>query len=280
MLLLLGGAALRSERIEASDNYTGGISVRRRLNERVDLGLGYSGIASAGNNQNFSSPSPATTFLFLPGLITNPVVVPPGGLNVSARTTATHHIADLDLGYLLTLSSVSTLKVIGGVRFVQFEQNTDMSLSNAVLPGPGIFSHRREDNFIGAGPRLGAKFFHDIGNGFGINAGLNGSILAGEQRVHTTTTSAVEARKANQSHGRVVYNAGAEVSLERKWTENLSASVGYQASAWFGLRDNSREVSAAATIAAGCAGACYFGGGEQRPIDLYHGPFLSVRYRH
>jgi len=269
------GVPLGQKRIEASDNYTGGLNVRRRLNENIDIGLGYSGIASAGNDRNFSG-SPAAP-LFLPGAITTPFLAPVGSLNIVANTTATHHIADLDLGYLVNLGAVSSLKIIGGIRFIRFDQNTNLTSVNVVSPFPSSFSNRREDSFVGAGPRLGAQFFHDLGNDFSLKIGVNGSVLGGHQRVETTTRSSLAIRELNQSHGRVVYNTGAELSLARNWTESLSTSIGYQASAWFGLRDNWREIDAAATIA---TGTFFVAGGERRPIDVYHGPFLSVRYHH
>jgi hypothetical protein len=151
-----------------------------------------------------------------------------------------------------------------------------VNVVSPIVPGLGSFSHRRKDSFVGAGPRLGAQFIHDLGNDFGIKVGVNGSVLGGHQRVETTTGSTLAIRKLSQSHGRVVHNTGAELSLVRNWTENLSTSIGYQASAWFGLRDNAREIDAAATIA---ARTFFVAGGERHPIDVYHGPFLSLNYR-
>ena len=258
-----GTTAVGQRRITASDNYTGGIMVRRSINEKIDFGLGYTGIASSGNDRNFSSTG--ANVLFLPATLFG---APVGGTTLRASVTTTHHIADAEVGYLIPLSSASAMKVIGGIRFVRFDQNMNVSVPAG--------SHRRESDFTGAGPKLGLQYFHDLGNKFRIKLGANGSILGGYQRAKLSTTALGATSRNGLAEARVVYNTGAELSLMRNWTENLSTSLGYRASAWFGLRDNLREFDAAATIA---NGVFVIPGGERRPIDFYHGPFLSLNYR-
>jgi hypothetical protein len=164
------------------------------------------------------------------------------------------------------------------VRFTHFTEATRLFLPQAFFPVAAEFSHRRDDRFIGAGPRLGLRWTHALAEGWSVVAGVEGSILFGTQRFRTTTTGfgGVATGAYNEEHGRIVYNAQGDLAVKHAWTNGVSVAVGYQAAAWFGLRDNRRELDAAATLAADPTGAILVGGGRRYPIDLTHGPYLRV----
>jgi hypothetical protein len=276
----IGGisAAVGTDTIEARNNWTGRLGARRRLDQQFDFGFAYSGTGSANNRRSLTSDFPVA--LIFPGLISSPITSAVGGLALDARTTAIQHIVDIDAGYDV-LSGGDMLKVIGGVRLTYFAQTTNLSLGSAFFPVQAEFSHRRRDEFVGAGPRLGAQWSHDLGAGFSLNTGASGSLVFGQQKFRTSTTgfSGITTGAFNDAHGRTVYNGEGELSLAYSWTDGVNVSVGYQASAWFGLRDNRRELDAAATLAVSPTGSTLLGGGRRYPIDLYHGPFIRFGFK-
>jgi hypothetical protein len=261
-----------TETITPSENWTGRASVRRRLGAELDVGLAYTGIGSTEAEQAPASSLPVA--VILPGLIQAPITAA-AGFALDARSTAQQHIVDLDVGFG---ADGAGPKLFAGVRFTHFTEATRLFLPQAFFPVAAEFSHRRDDRFIGAGPRLGLRWTHALAEGWSVVAGVEGSILFGTQRFRTTTTGfgGVATGAYNEEHGRIVYNAQGDLAVKHAWTNGVSVAVGYQAAAWFGLRDNRRELDAAATLAADPTGAILVGGGRRYPIDLTHGPYLRV----
>ena len=268
-----------TDTVEARNNWTGRLGVRRRLDDRFDFGLAYSGIVSSHSNRSPTSDFPVV--LIFPGLISSPITSAVGGLAVEARTKARQHIADFDLGYDLPIGAADSLKVIGGARFTQFLQTTNLGIANAFFPAQAEFSHRRKDEFIGAGPRLAFQGSHPLNSSFTLNAGVGGSILFGQQKIRASTdgVGGLATGAFDETHGRIVYNGEGEASLAYSFTINAYAAIGYQASAWFGLRDNRRELDAAATLAQGPNPTVFLSGGRRYAIDLTHGPFVRAGFR-
>ncbi len=274
----IGGTptALGTEAIAARDNWTGGFALRRRLAGTMDVGFGYTGIVGTTERRSLTSDIPVA--LILPGLITTPVTSAAGGIALTARTRATHHVADLDAGFDVDGIGSGSLKLIGGVRFAHYSQTTTVDLATAFFPVSADFSHRRRDSFIGAGPRLAVQWSQPLWTGFSLNASVGGGVVFGQQRIATTTSGAggLATGETEERHGRVAYNGEGEIAVTYAWSTGLYAAIGYQASAWFGLRDNRRELDAAATLAADPNAANFIGGGKRRPVDLNRGPFFRV----
>jgi hypothetical protein len=216
--------------------------------------------------------------VILPGLISTPITSSAGGFALDARSVAQQQNVDLDLG---VSADGAGLKLVGGLCFVHFAQTTRVALAQAFFPVPAEFSHRREDRFIGAGPRIGAQWTQVLVDGWSAVAGAEGSVVFGSQRFRTATTGfgGLATGAYNEAHGRVVYNAGGEIALSRLWPNGIQLAIGYQAAAWFGLRDNRRELDAAKTLAANPNPTTFLGGGRRYPIDLTHGPFLRVGFK-
>ena len=273
---ITGPTYVGTESIVATKNWTGGAAIRRRLDASSDFGLAYSGIFSTETQRSFSSVFPVT--LVLPGAIGAPISSAVGGFAVDARTKARQHVMDFDFGFG---ADGAGPKIFAGMRFAYFTQATRIDLPQAFFPVGAEFSHRRDDRFIGAGPRLRGQWTHTVAEGWNVIAGVDGSVLFGSQRFRTSTTGfgGVATGDYKEEHARVVYNAGGELAVSRAWTNGLYLVLGYQASAWFGLRDNRRELDAANTLAAGAGGTNLLPGGRRFPIDLTHGPFLRFGLR-
>ena len=106
-------------------------------------------------------------------------------------------------------------------------------------------------------------------------------VVFGQQSFRTSTTgfSGVATGAFNDAHGRVVYNRRRLTESRLYFGERRLRFDRYQASAWFGLRDNRRELDAAATLAADHTGVNFPDGGRRYPIHLYHEPFLRFGFK-
>lgn len=269
--------ALGTESIVARDNWTGRIALRHRLSERVDIGVAFTGIAGLSHDQTFTSSIPVV--LIFPGLISSPISSAVGGTEIQAQTRVNQYIVDLDLGFHPIADP--SLKVLAGVRFTHFAQFTKLTLPTAFFPVNSEFGLRRKDEFIGAGPRIGVRWSFALTHSLSLHAAGSGSIVFGQQRFRSSVVGfdGVATGSFDDAHARVAYNGEGELSLAYNLMPGTYLAIGYQASAWFGIRDNRRELDAAATIAANPNPTVLLPGGQRRPIDLAHGPLVRFGVR-
>lgn len=269
--------ALGTESIDARNNWTGRIALRHQVFERVDVGIAFTGIAGLSHDRSFSSSIPVA--LILPGLIGSPISSAVGGTELQARTRANQYIVDLDLGFHPFADP--SLKILAGVRFTHFAQFTKLTLPLALFPVNSEFGLRRKDEFIGGGPRVGARWQFALTQDLSLHAAGSGSIVFGQQRFRSSVVGfgGIATGSFDDAHARIAYNGEGELSLAYNFMPGTYLAIGYQASAWFGLRDNRRELDAAATIAANPNPTVLLPGGQRRPIDLAHGPLIRFGVR-
>ncbi len=178
-----GPTALGTDTINARDNWTGRASLRHRMWGDGDLGISFTGIIGTTSERTLSSALPVV--LIFPALMSSPIISAVGGMQLIAKTRANQHVVDIDAGFYPMGDSI---KILAGARFTQFWQKTDLTLPEPFFPVPSQFIHARTDEFIGAGPRLGAQGALQLRGGFALNAGAAGAVVFGQQKFRAVTT--------------------------------------------------------------------------------------------
>jgi hypothetical protein len=180
----------------------------------------------------------------------NSAVVFPANSQVSADAQTAYSYVDLEGGYNWKLGTIFDVRLFGGARYANFDQDiqTTGSTSNFVPFGlPAEIDSRREVTYWGVGPRLGGSGRMRICESpFYLISSVSGSVLFGQMKVQDQdslsagTSINVETDRNKMYTARTAYNGEGEVGVLYDVSpilQGLDVTVGYRIAGWFGVND-------------------------------------------
>jgi hypothetical protein len=223
---------------------------------------------------------------FAPVFINTLAPIFPGNLTApNSQATAdaqlAYHYVDLEGGYNLKLGTSFDLRLFGGARYANFDQNIETTFSPVAsgFNGAAIpFSQsdtRQETSYWGVGPRVGASSRLRICESpFYLVTSVSGSVLFGDMRVRENESISLFGPVVDQQKtmytARTAYNADGEMGVLYDISpilQGLDVTVGYRVAGWFGVNDT-RTASP------------FFASGESHANVATQGTFLRINVRY
>jgi hypothetical protein len=143
-----------------------------------------------------------------------------------------HQTVDFDLGWNTSTNNV-TWRLFGGVSFAHIETSSFTSVEEFPL-----IESDQDEEFYGAGPRIGAEFSY--GQTYGV-AGLFSAAVFGGSR-DTTGSLFIDGdleESVDDEETVWVGNLRASLGVFAKPSESTTFTVGYRVDAWFNVRGES-----------------------------------------
>jgi hypothetical protein len=183
---------------------------------------------------------------------------------------------DLEGGYNLKLGTIFDLRLFGGARYANFDQNIQTTFSGVAPLGPPFQADTRQEvSYWGVGPRVGSSGRLRICESpFYLVTSVSGSALFGDMRVRERQSFSFPFFNPQNTMytARTAYNADGEMGVLYDISpvlQGLDVTVGYRVAGWFGVNDT-RTASAFPSVASG----------ESHANVVTQGTFLRINVRY
>ncbi|HKE11223.1 MAG TPA: Lpg1974 family pore-forming outer membrane protein, partial [Myxococcota bacterium] len=194
----------------------------------------------------------------------------------SAEAQLAYSYVDLEGGYNLKLGTSFDLRLFGGARYANFDQNIETTFSPSLGAAiPFQSDTRHETSYWGVGPRVGASSRLRICESpFYLVTAVSGSVLFGNMRVRESESISLFGPAFNPQNtmhtARTAYNADGEMGVLYDISpilQGLDVTVGYRVAGWFGVNDT-RTASR------------FFASGESHANVATQGTFFRINVRY
>ncbi|HYM33196.1 MAG TPA: Lpg1974 family pore-forming outer membrane protein [Candidatus Cybelea sp.] len=248
----VGGAYQINDRWSIRGSYTGLRASKRGNSGALKTQNGNAGVFTVLGNGTTDTGSVTSSFA------------------ATVKTRIRADVVDLQAGYDVGLGGTVNATVLGGIRFGEFNQNTDVTLLQSNLTTPQAFQHR-SSTFFGVGPTLGAQVTAPIGGGFGVEGGVLGGLLRGHQTTKTDGQFAndgdpLQQQRFKDDHWAETANAEAALTfILPVGSGAVQIAAGYEAMWFLGVRDTRNGISVTNSTF-----------GSHHDDLFFHGPFVRV----
>jgi hypothetical protein len=242
-----------------------------RVGSAWDMGILYSGLNTKASDSRVNNPATPTYVnpLMGNGFYTAPSMYGGNFNHANAHSDFSYNVVDFEAGYTFNLGAVD-LRVFGGVRYT--DTNHTQTSTLFLYSAGAVFSHTREVDQWGIGPRLGIEGLVPLGSsGVFVNAAMSGSALFGDRDTIDTDVAnySLLPNTISFEDNNDFYNAEGEVGIgygvELGNARSMMITIGYRAEAWY----NATDTSSSAPLPAGINAQ-----GEEEEDVFFHGPFL------